>query len=291
MSDLENPVIRHAIEDQLCLECHSSYEAKVIYIFEHRHSRGLCPECTARGIQEDQDKDAQSITAKRREWRLKCGIPGKYQNEDFSTFDPTFGNGNISEVLRRCREYAEGFPVDYDAWLKETRQAYPSMVLFSPWQSPILTGNGNGKSHMATSIGHRVLDRWKGEDISLPVRFIAEPTIYEQIQRTYSFSPAERQSEPSEQEIINALSRVRLLIIDDLGKQPRNDMSFVRRTLYAIINARYTHHRPVVITCNKNVSGLREYLGEHEEATLDRIIEMTGRNFIEVKGPSYRRRK
>ncbi len=122
---------------------------------------------------------------------------------------------------------------------------------------------------------------------------ISEPELYERIQQTYSYSYQERENKQSEQDILDHLSRVRLLIIDDLGKTPRKDMDFVRRTLFSIINRRYIGLLPVVITTNKDPSdtkGLRDYLGNSsDEATLDRILEMTQDNIFVVKGESYRR--
>jgi len=113
-----------------------------------------------------------------------------------------------------------------------------------------------------------------------PVRLISEPELYERIQQTYSYSFAEREQKESEQDIMNQLCRAPLLIIDDMGKTPRRDMDFVRRTMFNIINRRYKALLPVVITTNKDLEGLRDYLGNSsDEATLDRIMEMAEGSF------------
>lgn len=280
--------IRYAQETVPCKNCGTEYLANIIYIFEHRQCRYLCPQCAAVEDRTAQEREAAAlqvnIAAKRREWRKQCGIPERYQAKDFSTFETKQG-GNIAETYQQCIQYAENFPVSYDEWRKRTGQSYPSLGLFSMgvW--------GNGKTHLAAAIVHRILDRWQGEDIGLPVRFVSEPDIYESIQETYSFNQEEKQLRMSESEIINRLCTVRLLVIDDLGKQPRKDMDFVRRTLFTIINRRYNALLPVVITTNKDTPALRDYVGNTgDEATLDRIIEMVGGKFKRVTGPSYRRR-
>ena len=282
---MENGALAYEQETMICKTCGREFTANVVYIFGHRQGKDVCPECRDLEQQAEREKEDIKRTAEiagtRRQWRLNSGISPKYQVVDFSNFDTKRG-GNIAEVYRKCFEYADNFPVDYDPWLRKSGKAYPSILLYSDdiW--------GNGKTHLVSAIVHRILDRWQGEEIACPVCFISEPEIYARIQETYSFTQEEKQKRPSEQQIINKLVGVRLLVIDDLGKQERNDMAFVRRTLFDIINRRYNAMRPVVITSNKADKSLRDYLGR-DEATLDRIIEMTEGNRIKVGGTSYRR--
>lgn len=272
-----------------CQKCGLEFLAKVYQVLGHSFPQRFCRECSENLIEQEQQaqeaKRQAELAGQRRRWRENCGIGLRYMSEDFSTFK-TDRPGNIAEVYRKCVEYADQFPIDYDTLRKRTGKAYPSLLLFSTgvW--------GNGKTHLVSSVAHRILDRWNGENIAPPVRFISEPDIYERIQQTYSYSYQERENKASEQDIIDQLCRVRLLIIDDLGKTPRRDMDFVRRTLFAIINRRYDSLLPVVITSNKDAEGLRDYLGNSaDQATLDRIIEMTQGRFLPVRGTSYRRER
>lgn len=273
----------------ICQKCSAEFMAKVYCLMGHEFTQQYCRECSDLITeQERQAEEAQKlaeIAAQRRQWRENCGIDIRYMFTDFSTFGQN-RPGNIAEIYRKCVDYADKFPVVYDTWRRRTGKAYPSLLLFSTgvW--------GNGKTHLVSSIAHRILDRWNGEKIASPVRLISEPEIYERIQQTYSYSYEERERKLSEQDIIDQLARVRLLIIDDIGKTPRRDMDFVRRTMFTIINKRYKALLPVVITTNKDKEGLRDYLGNNEdEATLDRIIEMTEGRFLQVKGTSYRRER
>jgi DNA replication protein DnaC len=273
----------------VCQDCGTEFTAKVYNVLGHQFPQRYCRECSAKLIEQERlageaTRQAEIATI-RRKWRENCGIGLRYMSSDFSTFK-TDRPGNIAEIYRMCLEYADQFPIDYDVYRKRTGNAYGSLLLSSVgvW--------GNGKTHLVSAITHRIIDRWNGENIACPVRFISEPDIYDRIQQTYSYSYEEREKKLSEQEIIHQLCRVRLLIIDDLGKVPRRDMDFVRRTMFNVINRRYDALLPVVITTNKNAEGLRDYLGNSaDQATLDRLFEMTEGMRLQVKGTSYRRER
>ena len=83
-----------------------------------------------------------------------------------------------------------------------------------------------------------------------------------------------------------------MLIIDDVGKEKRNDPKFVQRTLFKIIDGRYKGARPVVITANLNPTQLKRYLGAggEDEASFDRLWGMTNGEFFNIEGESYRRK-
>ena len=283
--------IKYLKVEKICAICGNQFEGTETTLFGHKILIGrYCQSCSDKILEIESQKDEMEkqadISSQRRRWRDNCGISPRYMTENFSTFK-TDRPGNVAEVYRTCLDYADRFPVDYNAWLKQTGKTYPSLLLYSPGAA----GNGNGKTHLVMSIAHRILDRWQGEDMPCPVRIVNEPEIYDRIQQTYSYSMQEREQKQSEQDIIAQYSRVRLLIIDDMGKTPRRDMDFVQRTLYTIINRRYDALLPVVITTNKDADGLIKYLGnDGQQATFDRLMGMTGGKFIQVKGESYRRK-
>jgi len=282
--------LEYLTEKRICAVCGKEFETTITTLFGRQFILNrYCQQCSAKLLEIEHQKDETAkqaeISSQRRRWRENCGISPRFMVEDFSTFK-TDRPGNLTEVYRAAFDYAEQFPLDYDEYRRRTGKPYPSLLLYSPGAA----GNGNGKTHLVASIAHRIIDRWNSENIACPVRVINEPEIYDRIQLTYSYSMKEREQKQSEQEIIDQYSRVRLLIIDDLGKVQRRDMDFVRRTLYHIINRRYDALLPVVITTNKNAKGLIDYLGnDAEQATFDRIIGMTAGKFIQVKGESYRR--
>jgi len=233
----------------------------------------LCPECfNERMAAEEAQKEAArqaTVSARRRQWRVECGIPRKFQGQDFSTFEQK----RQAKAFKRCWEYADKFPLVQP-------EKYNSLVLMSPhcW--------GVGKTHLACSIAHLLLDRWQGEEMACPVKFISEPDLFSNLMETYSFTPEEKHYRESETDIIHRLSRVKLLVLDDVGKVKFADLKFVQRILFAIINKRYDNELPLVMTTNLDKEELCGWLGE---ASFDRLVEMCRGSFFQMTGESYRR--
>ena len=267
-------------EKRVCInpECKAEYEAKILSVMGMTMllGQGRCKACCQKIWDAEIAREQEAISSERRKWRSQCGIPPKFMKEDFLTFEKK----RQPEAYKVCAGYAEKYPI-------ANPQGYHSLLLFSnkSW--------GVGKTHLACSIGHRILDRWNGELMSCPVRFISEPEIFTQIQATYSFSSEEKKYRDSESGIINSLIGVRLLIIDDVGKRRVQNMEFVQRVLFAIIDGRYKRERPMVITANLNPAKLKIYLGGGigDEASFDRLFEMIGGKAYKIDGESYRRKK
>jgi len=294
-------------EKQLCRDCGSEYEANYVGILSQRYdlSQGRCSECRAKlrakASREEEVQLKMQIAKRRKDWRAECGIPLKFMNEDFGTFD-TQRPGNIKQVHKVCLEYAEKFPIEYSAYIKREGKAYPSLLLFSEIA-------GLGKSHLAASICHHILNRWQGESITNPIMFITESELLGQIQETYSYGFEEKQLRESEEDIIKRAIYKPLLVLDEVGYERRTDLKFVRRILFRVINGHYNNLRPIILTTNLQPKQLKNYLDRvdkvwdkkntHEvertydeaERTFDRLCEMTGGQFFEIEGESYRRRE
>lgn len=75
----------------------------------------------------------------------------------------------------------------------------------------------------------------------------------------------------SEQELA-AVSRCPLLIIDDLGAAKASE--WVEEVTYRLINRRYNHMLPTLITTNLAIKDLRGYLGDR---VTSRLAQMTTR--------------
>lgn len=251
-----------------------------------------CPDCNAkleekRKQEEEIARQAELIKVKR-QWRETCGIPLHFMNEDFSTYDTKWSDksNNFSKAFKTCWEYAESYPVYYQKHLTEQGKAYPSLVMLSP------TTQGVGKTHLCVAVCHRIIERWNGEPMSCPVEFVSEPQLYNKIQTTYSYTQDEKQSLPSEQDIINRLIYKPLLILDDVGTEERYDKKFTTRILFALINGRYEKNRPVVMTSNLSADDLNIYFadGRGNVRIYDRLLEMCGGQFLRIYGESHRRK-
>ncbi len=130
---------------------------------------------------------------------------------------------------------------------------------------------GTGKTTLAMLVSKAALDAGRSVAIySLP-RLLAE------IRKTF-----DEGSERSYLALLERLSDVELLHIDDVGAEKTSE--WVLEQLYVIVNARYEHERPVVITTNLDDGQLREQIGER---TVSRLVEICG-DPVPMFGPDRR---
>ncbi len=248
-----------------------------------------CPDCSAKNEEEEvaREKAAQQAIAAgvRRERRFECGIPPKFMNQDFSTFEKSWQD----EAYKKCWDYSESFPVDCRP------VGFPSLYLWASGKgnkdNP--SGNGTGKSHLSYAIAHRILDRWTGENDKGCPRIVClrEQELFRRIQATYSFTQEEKMMRESEDDIIRGIISADLVVLDDVGKEVRSNKEFVRKVLFAIINGRYDANLPLIITANLDADGLKEHLDKPPtEASFSRFLEMTEGKYIRMDGRSFRRK-
>lgn len=300
-------------ETKNCKTCKTEYKANITSFINTRSydlSGGLCPDCRAKKLSDYQNKtealrQAQIVITRKR-WNNASGIPAKYIQEDFASFVVKSGNNNLGKIKQRCMDYANNFPVPYRDYIKASHKAYPSLILMS-YKDDVSDECGVGKTHLVCSIAHAIYNRWDGQGLSPtdygagdalpmnwttpanPVSFISEPELYAKIKETYSFTPEEKRLRESETDIINRMIGVDLLILDDVGKDKKADLTFVRRILFAIINGRYNKLRPIIMTTNLDNNQLQEYMtGDSTDASYDRLREMCNSNQIRIKGKSHR---
>jgi DNA replication protein DnaC len=133
----------------------------------------------------------------------------------------------------------------------------------------ILGTVGTGKTHLAASIANCVVER------GIPVQFGTFSDYLESIRQEYDATGI--------REELSRLKNTMLLVIDDLGKQKRSD--WTQQILFDIINHRYEHKLPVVITSNLNLPALEQHAGT---AVFSRLYEMCGA--VVMTGEDYRKR-
>lgn len=271
-------------ETRQCRECGKDYEPQYLHVLNTKILRGggLCPKCADKAYDDElaKEKAAQAamIMGDRRKHRVECGIPFKFMNRDFSNFE----KGWQDTAFNKCWKYANDFPTD------KRPTGVPSLYLYSVGTKDNTGGNGTGKTHITCAIAHRVFDNWKGEERGCPrIIFVSEPDLFRSIQATYSFDQEERRMRESEDDIIKKLTYCDLLLLDDVGKERRQDPRFIQRTLFAIIDGRYKAELPIILTANLDADGLKAHL---EEASFDRFAEMIKGKRINMSGKSYRRK-
>jgi len=187
-------------------------------------------------------EEAKKLMAEKKQQRVaeimqNSGLKSRFKKRTFATFVVTTEN---TLAYQKALEFAENF------------EKQGKGLLF--------TGNiGTGKTHLAAAIANHLMQNL------YTVIFGNITDIISRIYDTY-----DKSSDVSTMEIIQYLTSVDLLIIDDLGKEHTSEN--VRTLLYQIINALYEDEKLVVITTNLSGKELSEKIGP---ATVSRITEMT----------------
>lgn len=121
---------------------------------------------------------------------------------------------------------------------------------------------GSGKTHLAAAIANKVIE------LGFPTLFLTVPDLLDWLR--YSYGSLESSFEERFEEIRN----IRLLVLDDLGTQ--NATPWAEEKLYQILNHRYTHRLPTVITTNQELieieGRIRSRLQDPDLVTIVRIL-------------------
>jgi DNA replication protein DnaC len=149
---------------------------------------------------------------------------------------------------------------------------------------------GVGKSHLVAALANHLTETMnaavsvQGAVVRLPrpAVFCTEPELLGRIRATFADHAPE-----TDEQIYLELERVRLLIVDDVGKRAARDLTFTQQVWYRIIDGRYRAQRPIILTTNMELDELGEHIGG---AAADRLRGMCGRKgFITMTGESQRR--
>lgn len=106
-------------------------------------------------------------------------------------------------------------------------------------------GAGTGKTHLAIKIA---------QETTLETKFIKMPKLLLDLRSNFNSSTAKNKR------IIEDLSSVGLLIIDDLGAEKMSD--WVAETIYLLIDERYGNIKPTIITSNFDLQELSRRVGD-----------------------------
>lgn len=191
----------------------------------------------------------------------KSGIKKRYLSRTIDSFSVTAENKRSFEVA-----------TDYIKNFREYFTQGKGLYLEGPC--------GTGKTHLAVAIALKLISK------GVPVICKTSIDILGDIKRCY-----ERNSEVTEEEVLEAYKSVDLLIIDDLGKEQTTEWSVP--VLYSILNERYEALLPTIITTNYNTSALAEKLSakgdtETAAAIISRFVESYKR--VTMAWADYRRK-
>ena len=268
-------------EECECRTCGGKFQGEVTTFFLFQPPREVrskeCPECRQKreeeeGRLEEQEREVQRITVRER-WRKGCGIPWGLHCTRFEDFEPEFQR----RALRLCRQYAENFDLD-------NPRGMPSLYLYS--QEP-----GVGKTTLMACIANYLIDNWHGDPSSttLPIRFENGPGLVRRVRATYNIPEAQKPYHETEAQVCAELCSVKLLMLDDLGKEKASD--FTRELYWYLIDRRVTRGLPVVISSRFPLEdgGPLEELVKYD--TVNRLVGMCRGKIVNLTGTSYRTRK
>ena len=132
----------------------------------------------------------------------------------------------------------------------------------------MIGGVGTGKTHLACGLIRKVIESGRS------AKFTTVQKLIREVRSSWGTK--------NEQSVIDALAKLDLLVIDEVGVQSGSDNEL--NILFDVINSRYEDVRSTVIVTNCNIDGIRKYLGER---IVDRLRE-NGGFVVQVVGESYR---
>lgn len=131
----------------------------------------------------------------------------------------------------------------------------------------MLMGNcGCGKTHLAAAIISMLAHK------GVPGFFVVVPELMAKLREGIGTHDGKAE------EIIATAKNSELLVLDDLGAEKESE--WVKEQLYMLINYRYEHELPTIITTNYDGEELENELGRR---TMSRLVEMTRPIIIKAK--------
>ena len=181
-----------------------------------------------------------------------AGVPPRYMAARFADFEARQGAGKARAAAERAALELRG------------------LVLIGPF--------GTGKTTLGACIIRNLAERWAALDPTqrqpFSSRFQAVPQLLDAIRRSYEYH--------QEPDPLRPLLNARMLVLDDLGRERATE--WVLDRLYVLIDHRYTHLLPTVVTTN---FGLDELAKAGYGAMVSRLIE--GVDVVQMTAPDRRR--
>lgn len=192
-------------------------------------------------------EDMDNLKAKKAEkLRKESNLGIRFKRRTFETFDKS----RDERAYERCLEYSEHY--------KDTER---NSLL-------IVGGYGSGKTHLAAAVSNRLLDSgvpvlfdtFSGHLNKLKLEFNGGRSVY-----------------------LEQMKTIDMLVLDDVGKEKQSEWS--QSIMFDVINYRYEHLLPIIMTTNLTNKSLGEYLGG---AVWSRVCEMC--IGVRTTSDDYRRR-
>lgn len=206
-----------------------------------------CPTCNAEYHKAKEAAEAKAEALRKIELSKRLHesslIPKRFKTCSFDNFIAT--NDGQAKALAIAKAYA-------DSW--EEMHERGAGLIFSGRA-------GTGKTHLACAIANAVID------LATPAKFTTVTNMMRVIKETYA-----KDSTDSESDVLQKLSKVPLLVLDEAGMDYGTD--FNKTLLFEVLNSRYENVNPTIILTNLDATALKEYLGER---IIDRMRDGGGK--------------
>lgn len=190
-------------------------------------------------------EDAEMQKAERaKKLREESNLGIRFARRTFDSFDKS----RDESAYQKCFDYADHF--------KDTERN--SLLLVG--------GYGTGKTHLAASIANKLMDN------GIPVLFDTFSGHLNKLKAEFNGGKSV---------YLEQMKNVDMLILDDIGKEKISEWS--QSIMFDVINFRYEHLLPIVLTTNLKNDSLKEYLGG---AVWSRLCEMC--SGVMTRGKDYR---
>lgn len=249
----ENVVPMSAAQDgvtfqQAICEHHGAFQQRVMLVIG-REIKGPCPECSRIKAEAEAEREKHNQAVERMialEKKLgAAAIPRRFARKSFDQYVAT--TAKQERILARCKDYAECFEDHFDA-------GRCLLLLGKP---------GTGKTHLSVSIANYLNENTRHTAVYRTVG-----AVLQSIRATF-----DRTSDQSEAQVLAALLKPSLLVLDEIGVTKEKPSDFELSTLFAIINGRYEQLLPTIIVSNLKADELAGAIGER---CVDRLREGGG---------------
>ena len=224
---------------------HGVYEVRYAIFGDKAMCSRVCPKCVKESDLEKQSEEKRKHDEQMRKFRIgrieNAGVSKRNTGKTFESF--RCDNKAQTQALDHCKDLCKD--------IVDGRVAKNTFMI---------GGVGTGKTHLASSIVHELIDH-------KTVRMIRLIELMRKLKDTWR-----RDSEVTEQKVIDYFGSLDLLIIDEVGIQFGSDAE--KMFMFDIINTRYDNLKPTLMISNLSLENIKTTLGEQ---VVDRLREDGGK--------------
>lgn len=232
--------------EKVCNDCGGFQEYKVIQIGQRKieiiSKRCKCLEDKEKTLQDKRRiEEEKRIQRENEEYiqnlKRKCMMDIKFKNSTFSNWNKCENSKKVMEV---CKNYFKNFNSNYNE----------NIGMF------LNGGVGIGKTYAVSCLANELMNNGVG------VICTSINALLRRFKDNYSNGISERT-------VLNDISSVNLLILDDLGTEQNTE--WFNSIFYEIIDTRYRSNKPLIITSNLSIDHIES---RYHKRVNSRIFEM-----------------